>query len=187
MAADAFSAATSSHNASSPPDSGLLRRANANANANLTSPDGQRPDRDPEVAFANWPSAVSSLSSSLVSPHSEAGVLGQQPRELPEAAVMTTNSARRPNHILLFSIYQPLHPITTDVLRRVCQGLAYVVRAVVIRKRQLNCVRAMVEFSGVAEAMRVRDHLDGVNIYDGCCKMKVDFAFERVYKLKVLR
>ncbi len=43
------------------------------------------------------------------------------------------------------------------------------------------------EFANVETAMRVRNHLDGADIYDSCCRISVDFAFERVYKLKVTR
>ncbi len=93
----------------------------------------------------------------------------------------------RPNHILLFSILDPRHPINTSVLERICRGLARVVRIVVIRKHEADRVRAMVEFRSVADAERVRDHLDGRKIYDDSCRLRIEFAFERVYRLRVVR
>lgn len=44
---------------------------------------------------------------------------------------------RRPNHILLFRILDPRHPVTTAVIHRICRGLAEVVRIVILRKREV--------------------------------------------------
>ena len=49
----------------------------------------------------------------------------------------------------------------------------------------MDCVQAMVEFRSVNDAQRVKEHLQGQDIYDHCCTMSVEFAYERVYKLKV--
>ena len=47
-------------------------------------------------------------------------------------------SSRAPNHILLFRVLEPRHPITTTVLEKICSGLAYVVRIVIIRKNRVR-------------------------------------------------
>ncbi len=47
----------------------------------------------------------------------------------------------RPNHILLLTIRQVRYPITTGVLSRICEGLAKVVRIVVIKKREVDTVQ----------------------------------------------
>ena len=45
----------------------------------------------------------------------------------------------------------------------------------------------MLEFETINDAIRARRHLEGREIFPGCCSVSVDFAFERVYKLRVHR
>ena len=68
---------------------------------------------------------------------------------------------------------------------QVCSGLAYVLRVVILRKKRIDCVQAMVEFASVQDAQRIKDHLQGQDIYDHCCTMSIEYAYERVFKLKV--
>ncbi len=53
--------------------------------------------------------------------------------------------------------------------------------------RQIDCVKAMVEFLSPSDAQRVKDHLDGRRIYDDSCRLRIEFAYERVYRLRVVR
>ena len=48
-------------------------------------------------------------------------------------------------------------------------------------------LKAMVEFATKDDAEYVKDHLQGADIYDGCCTMSIQFAIERVFKLRVPR
>jgi hypothetical protein len=57
-------------------------------------------------------------------------------------------STRKPNHILLMSVHNPSQPITTSVLSRLCSGISCLVRAVVLKKKRLDVVQAMLEFRG---------------------------------------
>nr|XP_023020045.1 heterogeneous nuclear ribonucleoprotein L-like [Leptinotarsa decemlineata] len=79
----------------------------------------------------------------------------------------------KPNHILLFTIINPMYPITVDVLHTICQSSGQVLRIVIFKK---NGVQAMVEFESVESAMRAKDSLNGADIYSGCCTLKIDFA-----------
>ncbi len=45
----------------------------------------------------------------------------------------------------------------------------------------------MVEFLSIQDAQRVREHLDGRRIYDGSCQLRIEFAYERVFRLRVTR
>nr|CAI5840830.1 unnamed protein product [Callosobruchus analis] len=49
----------------------------------------------------------------------------------------------KPNHILLFTIINPMYPITVDVLHTICQSSGQVLRIVIFKK---NGVQAMVEY-----------------------------------------
>ncbi|XP_058459141.1 heterogeneous nuclear ribonucleoprotein L isoform X3 [Malaya genurostris] len=81
--------------------------------------------------------------------------------------------ATRPNHILLFTIINPVYPITVDVLHTICQPNGQVQRIVIFKK---NGVQAMVEFDSIESATRARESLNGCDIYSGCCTLKIDYA-----------
>jgi len=46
-------------------------------------------------------------------------------------------------------------------------------RVAIFRK---NGVQALVEFDSVASAQRAKQHLDGADIYAGCCTLKIEYA-----------
>ncbi|XP_050301094.1 heterogeneous nuclear ribonucleoprotein L isoform X2 [Anthonomus grandis grandis] len=79
----------------------------------------------------------------------------------------------KPNHVLLFTIINPMYPITVDVLHTICQSSGQVLRIVIFKK---NGVQAMVEFDNIESAIRAKDTLNGADIYSGCCTLKIDFA-----------
>nr|XP_029708233.1 uncharacterized protein LOC115253932 isoform X2 [Aedes albopictus] len=81
--------------------------------------------------------------------------------------------ATRPNHILLFTIINPVYPITVDVLHTICSPNGQVQRIVIFKK---NGVQAMVEFDSIESATRAREALNGCDIYSGCCTLKIDYA-----------
>ncbi|KAF2897417.1 hypothetical protein ILUMI_08743 [Ignelater luminosus] len=49
----------------------------------------------------------------------------------------------KPNHVLLFTIINPMYPITVEVLHTICQPSGNVLRIVIFKK---NGVQAMVEY-----------------------------------------
>lgn len=83
------------------------------------------------------------------------------------------NDHERPNHVLLFTILNPVYPITTEVIHTICSPSGNVQRIVIFKK---NGVQAMVEFDNIEAAQRAKDALQGADIYSGCCTLKIDFA-----------
>lgn len=79
----------------------------------------------------------------------------------------------KPNNILLFTIINPMYPITVDVLHTISQPSGQVLRIVIFKK---NGVQAMVEFDSIESAIRAKEALNGADIYSGCCTLKIDFA-----------
>lgn len=78
-----------------------------------------------------------------------------------------------PNHILLFTIFNPLYPITVDVIRTICSPYGFVQRTVIFRK---NGLQVLVEFDSNTSAQRAKQQLDGADIYAGCCTLKIEYA-----------
>jgi len=79
----------------------------------------------------------------------------------------------KPNHILLFTIFNPNYPITCEVLHTICSPIGKVLRIVIFRK---NGVQAMVEFDTLEAAKTAKENLYGCDIYSGCCTLKIEYA-----------
>ncbi|CAI5692641.1 heterogeneous nuclear ribonucleoprotein L isoform X3 [Oreochromis niloticus] len=84
-----------------------------------------------------------------------------------------SDDSRTVNNVLLFTIMNPIYPITTDVLYTICNNCGPVQRIVIFRK---NGVQAMVEFDSVQSAQRAKASLNGADIYSGCCTLKIEYA-----------
>ncbi|XP_077261644.1 heterogeneous nuclear ribonucleoprotein L isoform X3 [Temnothorax americanus] len=96
----------------------------------------------------------------------EYGGYGDEPRRKRE-------DNNKPNHVLLFTIINPVYPITVEVLHTISAPSGQVQRIVIFKK---NGVQAMVEFDTVESATRAKETLHGADIYSGCCTLKIDFA-----------
>ncbi|KAF3688144.1 Heterogeneous nuclear ribonucleoprotein L-like [Channa argus] len=86
------------------------------------------------------------------------------------------------NKVLLLSVQNPLYPITTDVLYKVCNPVGNVHRIVIFKR---NGIQAMVEFESVENAQKAKLALNGADIYAGCCTLKIEYA--RPNRLNVVR
>ena len=51
-------------------------------------------------------------------------------------------------------------------------------RVAIFRK---NGVQALVEFDSTVSAQRAKQHLDGADIYAGCCTLKIEYARVCIY------
>ncbi|KAG5320730.1 HNRPL protein, partial [Pseudoatta argentina] len=102
----------------------------------------------------------------------EYGGYGDEPRRKRE-------DNNKPNHVLLFTIINPVYPITVEVLHTISAPSGQVQRIVIFKK---NGVQAMVEypfqyiFYYMESATRAKETLHGADIYSGCCTLKIDFA-----------
>uniref|UniRef100_A0A8B9JKS8 RRM domain-containing protein n=1 Tax=Astyanax mexicanus TaxID=7994 RepID=A0A8B9JKS8_ASTMX len=84
------------------------------------------------------------------------------------------DDSRSVNNVLLFTIMNPIYPITTDVLYTICNNCGPVQRIVIFRK---NGVQAMVEYPLLLKsAQRAKASLNGADIYSGCCTLKIEYA-----------
>ena len=86
----------------------------------------------------------------------------------------------QPNHILLFTVFNPSYAITCDILCTICSPIATVLRIVIFKK---NGIQAMIEFDSVENAGAVKECLHGCDIYNGCCTLKVEYS--RTIRLNV--
>ncbi len=60
-----------------------------------------------------------------------------------------------------------------DIIRKICSITGQLLRICILRKRALQ---VLVEFDSIETARRIKNELDGADIYSGCCTLKIDFA-----------
>ena len=77
------------------------------------------------------------------------------------------------SRVLCFTIMNSLYPITTDIISQICRPCGTVLRICIIRRRG---VQALVEFDSMLSAMRAKASLNGADIYQGCCTVKINYA-----------
>ncbi|CAF4234149.1 unnamed protein product [Rotaria sp. Silwood2] len=84
-----------------------------------------------------------------------------------------TNTTLNETTVLCFTIQNAKYPITLDVIRKICSVTGQVLRICILRKR---IVQALIEFDSIETARKIKDELDGADIYSGCCTLKIEFA-----------
>ncbi|KAL5109786.1 Heterogeneou nuclear ribonucleoprotein L [Taenia crassiceps] len=94
---------------------------------------------------------------------------------LDDGSIQSDRPPPMENNILLLTIYNAQYPITVDVIHQVTNRHGKVLRIVIFRK---TGVQAMVEFATVADARETKRHINGADIYSGCCSLKVDWDYE---------
>uniref|UniRef100_A0AAQ6IDV7 RRM domain-containing protein n=1 Tax=Anabas testudineus TaxID=64144 RepID=A0AAQ6IDV7_ANATE len=89
-----------------------------------------------------------------------------------------SDDSRSVNHVLLFTIMNPIYPITTDVLYTICNNCGPVQRIYYKRKPGISCLflNPIITFDSVQSAQRAKASLNGADIYSGCCTLKIEYA-----------
>jgi heterogeneous nuclear ribonucleoprotein L len=95
------------------------------------------------------------------------------PPQLVEIQLAKKPVEEHPNHVLLYTVLNPLHNITCEVLHTISSPFGKVMRMVIFKK---NGVQAMLEFDSVDSAQRAKENLHGCDIYSGCCTLKIEYA-----------
>ena len=81
---------------------------------------------------------------------------------------------RAPNRVLLFRIAQCIYPITPEIMHTICSPYGKVLRVVLFKK--LGVQQGLVEFEDLEGACRVKEALQGADIYSGCCTLQIEFS-----------
>jgi hnRNP-L/PTB/hephaestus splicing factor len=71
------------------------------------------------------------------------------------------------------TIWNPLFPIDVDILHKILSPYGTISRIVIFRKSNLH---ALCEFENPEACAAAQRALDGKDIYDNCCTLKVDFS-----------
>ncbi|GAA57625.1 Heteroproteinous nuclear ribonucleoprotein L [Clonorchis sinensis] len=77
------------------------------------------------------------------------------------------------------------YPITVDVIRSICEPHGKLVRVFIGKKNVDRSLEVLVEFESPKDAAKAKEHLDGADIYSGCCSLTATFS--KVQKVHVTK
>ncbi|KAI1728194.1 RNA recognition motif domain-containing protein [Ditylenchus destructor] len=81
---------------------------------------------------------------------------------------------QQPNSVLRVIIDNMIYPVTLDVLYAIFSRFGKVLRIITFNKN--NTFQALVQLSEASAAQNARNGLDGQNVYNGCCTLRIDYS-----------
>ncbi|KAM7533286.1 hypothetical protein Aperf_G00000126516 [Anoplocephala perfoliata] len=90
-----------------------------------------------------------------------------------------------PNNVLHLDIKNAEYPITVSVLKAIGSRHGNLQRIYIGGVNPDKSLEALIEFATVEEANKAKEHLDGADIYSGCCSLSV--AYSKMKKIHVTK
>ncbi|KAH7720861.1 polypyrimidine tract-binding protein 1 [Aphelenchoides avenae] len=87
---------------------------------------------------------------------------------------VTSSTQQQPNAVLRVIIDNMIYPVTLDVLYAIFTRYGKVLRIITFNKN--NTFQALVQLSEANAAQTARHSLDGQNVYNGCCTLRIDYS-----------
>jgi len=79
-----------------------------------------------------------------------------------------------PNTVLRVIIEHMVYPVTLDVLCQIFSRVGRVLKIVTFTKN--NSFQALIQFADVVTAQAAKSTLDGQNIYNSCCTLRIEYS-----------
>ncbi|XP_017967493.1 polypyrimidine tract-binding protein 1 isoform X3 [Drosophila navojoa] len=83
-----------------------------------------------------------------------------------------TNAAGGPNTVLRVIVETLMYPVSLDILHQIFQRFGKVLKIVTFTKN--NSFQALIQYPDAHSAQQAKSILDGQNIYNGCCTLRID-------------
>jgi polypyrimidine tract-binding protein 1 len=87
---------------------------------------------------------------------------------------VSSSTQQQPNAVLRVIIDNMIYPVTLDVLFTIFSRYGKVLRIITFNKN--NTFQALVQLSEANAAQTARASLDGQNVYNGCCTLRIDYS-----------
>ncbi|CAD6994941.1 unnamed protein product, partial [Ceratitis capitata] len=87
-------------------------------------------------------------------------------------AINTNSTAGGPNTVLRVIVESLLYPVSLDILHQIFQRFGKVLKIVTFTKN--NSFQALIQYPDAHSAQHAKTILDGQNIYNGCCTLRID-------------
>jgi hnRNP-L/PTB/hephaestus splicing factor len=82
------------------------------------------------------------------------------------------NGANGANTVLRVIVESLLYPVSLEILHQIFQRFGKVLKIVTFTKN--NSFQALIQYSDAQTAQHAKQTLDGQNIYNGCCTLRID-------------
>uniref|UniRef100_A0A1A9Z4A6 RRM domain-containing protein n=1 Tax=Glossina pallidipes TaxID=7398 RepID=A0A1A9Z4A6_GLOPL len=82
------------------------------------------------------------------------------------------SNAGGPNTVLRVIVESQLYPVSLDILHQIFQRFGKVLKIVTFTKN--NTFQALIQYPDAHSAQHAKTILDGQNIYNGCCTLRID-------------
>ncbi|XP_033239580.1 polypyrimidine tract-binding protein 1 isoform X2 [Drosophila pseudoobscura] len=82
------------------------------------------------------------------------------------------NAAGGPNTVLRVIVESLMYPVSLDILHQIFQRYGKVLKIVTFTKN--NSFQALIQYPDANSAQHAKSLLDGQNIYNGCCTLRID-------------
>ncbi|XP_036148344.1 polypyrimidine tract-binding protein 1 isoform X8 [Monomorium pharaonis] len=79
-----------------------------------------------------------------------------------------------PNTVLRVIVEHLLYPITLDILYQIFTRFGKVLKIVTFTKN--SCFQALIQYADVLSAQTAKFSLDGQNVYNSCCTLRIDYS-----------
>uniref|UniRef100_A0A3P9PVL6 Polypyrimidine tract binding protein 3 n=1 Tax=Poecilia reticulata TaxID=8081 RepID=A0A3P9PVL6_POERE len=79
-----------------------------------------------------------------------------------------------PSAVLRIIVENLFYPVTLEVLQQIFSKFGSVLKIITFTRN--NQFQALLQFSDAASAQHAKASLDGQNIYNGCCTLRIDFS-----------
>ncbi|XP_034131229.1 polypyrimidine tract-binding protein 1 isoform X1 [Drosophila guanche] len=83
-----------------------------------------------------------------------------------------SNAAGGPNTVLRVIVESLMYPVSLDILHQIFQRYGKVLKIVTFTKN--NSFQALIQYPDANSAQHAKSLLDGQNIYNGCCTLRID-------------
>jgi len=79
-----------------------------------------------------------------------------------------------PNHVLRVVVENMLYPITLEILHTIFTKFGVVLKTITFTKN--NQFQALIQMGDAVQSQTAKLSLDGQNIYNGCCTLRIEFS-----------
>ncbi|XP_065569565.1 polypyrimidine tract-binding protein 1-like isoform X5 [Artemia franciscana] len=86
----------------------------------------------------------------------------------------TVDTQGGPNTVLRVIVENMVYPVTLDVLYQIFSRVGQVLKIVTFTKN--NTFQALIQYPDVVMAQAAKMNLDGQNIYNGCCTLRIEYS-----------
>eukprot|EP00096_Caligus_rogercresseyi_P001062 TRINITY_DN1166_c0_g1_i3.p1 TRINITY_DN1166_c0_g1~~TRINITY_DN1166_c0_g1_i3.p1 ORF type:complete len:633 (-),score=255.43 TRINITY_DN1166_c0_g1_i3:1506-3404(-) len=116
----------------------------------------------------------SALNDSLTASSNAAGTGGTSPSKVGGGGSSGGGGGGGPNTVLRVVVEQMVYPVTLDVIYQIFTRMGKVLKIVTFTKN--NTFQALIQYPDVIMAQAAKMSLDGQNIYNACCKLKIEYS-----------